>query len=93
LERCIRIHTIFVIFICKSLSCTATAKKVPIETLNMNTGHEKTTVMGYWKLFEGSGIHHSNTCLQLTHMYINGYFVLLFDVFADHSASEDHTFL
>jgi len=43
--------------------------------------------------FEGRGIHHSNTGLQITHdMYINGYFMLLFDLTADR-ASEDHTSL
>ena len=40
--------------------------------------HEKTSVMGYRTLFEGSGNHNSNSGLQKTHdMYINGYFMLL----------------
>ena len=52
------------------------------------------SVMGYRTLFEGSGIHHSNTGLQITHdMYINGYFMLLFDLTADHAASDSHTSL
>jgi len=34
--------------------------------------------------FEGSGILHSNTGLQITHdMYFNGYFILLFDLTLD----------
>jgi hypothetical protein len=48
----------------------------------------------YWDmtLFEGSGIHNSNTGLQITHdMYIAGYFMLLFDLTPDRAASERHT--
>jgi hypothetical protein len=47
--------------------------------------------MGYRTLFEGSGIHHSNSGLQITHdMYINCYFMLLFYLTPDRSASEGH---
>ena len=46
-------------------------------------GHEKTSVMGYRTLFEGSGIYHSNSGLHIIHMYINGYFMLLFDLTPD----------
>jgi len=54
----------------------------------------KKLVMGYRTLFEGSGIHHSNTVLQITRdMYINGFFMLLFDLTPDHAASEAHTSL
>ena len=50
--------------------------------------------MGYRTLFEGSGIHHSNSGLQITNdMYINGYFMLLFDLTPDRGASEGHTSL
>jgi hypothetical protein len=50
--------------------------------------------MGYRTLFEGSGIHHSNTGLQITHdMYIKGFFLLLFDLTLNHAASEAHTSL
>jgi hypothetical protein len=53
---------------------------------------ENTSVMGYRTLFEGPGIHHSKSVLQITHhMYINGYFNLLFDVSPDRGASEGHT--
>ena len=53
--------------------------------------HEKTSVMGYRTLFDGSGIHHSNAGLQITHdMYINGYFMFLFDLTPDRAASEGH---
>ena len=48
--------------------------------------------MAYRTLFEGSGIHHSNSGLQITsEMYINGYFMLLFDLTPDRAASEGHT--
>jgi len=46
-------------------------KYFPKEGLTVGTDRENTSVMGYRKLFEASGIHHSNTGLQITHnMYI-----------------------
>ena len=42
-------------------------RRVPCEGLSLDMDHEKTSVMGYRTLFEGSGIHHSNTGLQITH--------------------------
>jgi len=69
-------------------------RRVPSEGLSLDMDHEKTSVMGYRTLYEGSGIHHSNTGLQITHdMYINGFFLLLFDQTPDHAASEAHTSL
>jgi len=54
--------------------------------------HEKGSVMGYKTLFEGSGIRHSDAGLQITHhMYVNGYFMLVFDLTPDHAASESHS--
>jgi len=48
--------------------------------------------MGYRTLFEASGINHSNSGMQITHdMHINGYYMLLFDIRPDRSASEGHT--
>jgi len=42
-------------------------------------------------LFEGSGFHHSISGLQITPaMYINGYFMLVFDLTPDLAASEGH---
>jgi hypothetical protein len=56
-------------------------RRVQSEGLSLDMDHEKTSVMGFRALFEGSGIHHSNTGLQITHdMYINGFFMLLFDL-------------
>jgi hypothetical protein len=50
-------------------------KQVPSEGLSVGMDHEKTSIMGYMTLFEGSDIHHSNAGLQITHdMYIAGYF-------------------
>jgi len=67
-------------------------KQIPTEGLSKNVGHEKTSVMGYRTLFEASGIHHSNSGLQITHdMYTNGYFMLLFYLTPDRSAPEGHT--
>jgi hypothetical protein len=64
------------------------------EGLSLDMDHDKTSVMGYRTLFDGSGIHHSNTGLQITHdMYIKGFFVLLFDLTPDHGASDAHTSL
>ena len=69
-------------------------RRVPSEGLSLDMDHEKTSVMGYRTLFEGSGIYHSNTGLQITHdMYINVFFVILFDLTPDRWASEAHTSL
>ena len=58
----------------------------------MDTGREKTSVMAYRTLFIGSGIRHSNSGHDITHdMYVNGYFMLLYDLTPDHRASEGHT--
>ena len=53
---------------------------------------KNTSVMGYRTLFESFGTHHSNSGLQITHdMYINGYFMLLFDLTPDRGASKGQT--
>jgi hypothetical protein len=53
---------------------------------------KKTSVMGYRTIFEASGIHHSNSGLQITHdMYKAGCFMLLFDLTPDRGASGEHT--
>jgi hypothetical protein len=66
-------------------------RPIPTESLSLSMGHEKTSVMGYRTLFEGSGIHHSYSGLQVTHdMYIAGHFMLLFDLTPDLAASEGH---
>lgn len=59
-------------------------RQVPSEGgLTLDMGHEK-TLIGYRTLFTGSGIHHSNAGLLVTHdMYIAGYFMLLFDLTPD----------
>ena len=60
----------------------------------MDTGNEKTTVLGYRTLFEGPHIHHSNTGLQISrNLFITGYFILLFELTPDQSASDGHTSL
>jgi hypothetical protein len=65
--------------------------QIPSEGLSLDISHEKTSVMGYRTLFEGSGIHHSNTGLQITPaLYVNGYFMLVFDLTPDLAASEGH---
>ena len=66
---------------------------VPSERLSLDMDHAKTSVMCYRTLFGGSGIHHSNTGLQITHMYINGFFMLLFDLTHDHAMLKAHTSL
>jgi len=76
----------------RDFSLFVNGKQFPNEGLTVVMDHEKTSVMGYRKLFEASGIHHSNTGLQITHdMYINGYFMLLFVLTPDMGASEGHT--
>ena len=42
-------------------------------------------------MFEGSGIHHSYAGYQITqYMFVNGYFMLLFDLTPDRVASEGY---
>jgi hypothetical protein len=66
-------------------------KQYPNIGLTMDMGHEKTSVMVYNTMFDASGIHHSDTGLQITHdMYINGYFMVLFDLTPDRAASAGH---
>ena len=66
-------------------------KQYPNEGLSLGMDHEKTSVMGYRTLFEGSDIHHSNAGHQITYdMFVNGYFMLLFDLTPDQGASEAH---
>jgi len=73
-------------------SLSVNGKQYPNEGLSMGMDHEKTSVMGYRTLFEGCGIHHSNTGHQITHnMFVNGYFMLLFDLTPEQGASEAHT--
>ena len=46
--------------------------------VSLNMGHEKKSVKGHATLFEGIGIHHSNSGLQITHdMYINGFCMIV----------------
>jgi hypothetical protein len=67
-------------------------KLVPSEGPSLHMDHEKTSVMGYKMLFEVSGIQHSNSGLQITNdIYINGYFMLLFNLTPDRGESEGHT--
>jgi len=49
------------------ISLFVNGKQFPNERLTLGMDHEKTSVMGYRTLFEASGIHHSNTGLQITH--------------------------
>jgi hypothetical protein len=67
-------------------------KQFPSEGLSVDMGHEETSVIAHRTLFDGSGLHHSNSGLQITHdMYIAGYFMLLFDLTPDRAVSEGHT--
>ena len=75
-----------------SFALNVNGKQIPTDGLSLGMDNEKTSVMGYTTLFEVSGIHHSNSGLQITHdMYINGYIMLLFDLIPDRAASEGHT--
>jgi len=66
-------------------------RQIPSESLSLNMGNEKTSVRKYATLFEGTGIHHSNSGLQITHdMYINGLFMIMYDLTPDLAASEGH---
>ena len=64
----------FIHFDLSHFSLFHNGKPIPNEGLSMNIGHEKTSVLTYNTLFEGSWIHHSNAGLQLTHdVFIAGY--------------------
>jgi hypothetical protein len=66
-------------------------RPIPSEGLSLDMSHEKTSVLSYNSLFEGSGIRHSNVGKQVTHrMFIAGYFMLLFDLTPDRAAFEGH---
>jgi len=74
-----------------SFTMYVNGRQIPGESLSLDMSREKTSVKGYATLFEGTGIHHSNSGLQITHdMYINGFFVLVFDLTPDLAASEGH---
>jgi len=66
-------------------------RQIPSESLSLNMGDEKTSVRVYATLFGGTGIHHSNSGLQKTHdMYINGFFMIVYNLRPDLAASEGH---
>ena len=74
------------------LSLFVKGKLYLIEVLSLSMIHEKTSEMGYRTLFEVSGIHHSNAGHQIRHdIFVNGYFMLLFELTTDQGASEAHT--
>ena len=74
-----------------SFTMYVNGRQIPSESLSLNMGHEKTSFKGYATLFEGIGIHHSNSGLQITHdMYINGFFIIVYDLTPDLAASEAH---
>jgi hypothetical protein len=67
-------------------------KQIPGGCLSLERSHEKKKVMAYRTVFEGSGIHDSNSGLQVTpDMDVNVYFMLLYDLTPDRAASEGHT--
>lgn len=74
-----------------SFALFVNGKQISNVGLSLNMDHEKTSVVVYRTRFQGSGIHNSNSDLQITHdMYIADYFMLLFDLTPDLCASEGH---
>jgi hypothetical protein len=66
-------------------------RQIRSESVSLNMDHEKTSVREYATLFEGTGIHHSNSGLQITHdMYLNGFFMILHGLTPDLAAPEGH---
>jgi hypothetical protein len=66
-------------------------RPIPSEGLPLEMSRKKTSVLAYNTIFEGSGILHSNSGLQVTHrIFIAGYFMLLFDLTHDRAACERH---
>jgi hypothetical protein len=67
-------------------------KPIPTVGLSLAMDHEKKLVMVYRTHFEGSGIHNSNSGLQVTFdMYLAGYSMLRFDLSPGLAATEGHT--
>ena len=67
-------------------------RQIPPQGVKLLMDSEKTSVRGYRTLFEESGIHHLNSGLQITPAkYINGFFMLVFDLTPDLATSEGHT--
>jgi len=67
-------------------------KQYPNEGTSLGMDHEKTPVMGYSTLFEGSVSHESNVEHQISHdMFVNVYFMILFGLTPDQGTSEGHT--
>jgi len=67
-------------------------KQYDKEGLSLGMDFEKTSVMGYRTLFEGSGIHQLNAGHQITHdMFVNINFMLLFVIIPDRGVSDTHT--
>jgi hypothetical protein len=68
--------------------------QVPSGGLSPNTSREKSTTLEYQTLFNGSGIHHSNSGLLFSRdLFVKGFFMLLFDLTPDGSASNGHVIL
>ncbi len=56
-------------------------KQIPSGGLRLDIEREKGSVMAYRTIFEGSGIRHSNSGLQISHAsFLNGYSMLVFDL-------------
>jgi hypothetical protein len=49
-----------------SFTLFVNGRLIPSESLSLDMSNEKTSVMGDSTLFESSGIHHSNTVIQIT---------------------------
>ena len=75
----------------KNFSLCVNEKQIPgYGGLPLDKSHEKKTVMAYGTLFEGTGIHQSNSGLQITPgLYTKSYLMLLFDLTPDRAASKD----
>ena len=64
------------------------SKRVPSKAFILDMDHEEKSVIGYSTIFEVSGIHHSNTEPKITQdMYINGNYMLLFDLIKDRGST------
>jgi hypothetical protein len=67
---------------------------VPSEVLTLDTSGIKTSTMAYQTLFSGLGIHHGNAGhLIAPYQFMNGSFMLVFDLTPDGCASDGHTSL
>jgi hypothetical protein len=67
-------------------------RRLPGVGLTLDMSNENTSVLAYDTLFTDSGIHHAHAGFQISRtMYLNVFFMLVFDLTPELAASGGHT--